>query len=101
MYMLTIIEETASWTCEKIKAIRDLLEETFVLCKEKLSGSVYFRELIELIFVLPYCKISFFGRSRHCGKENRLSVPSKAGRDWSASFFSTGKGKCLHKSTAH
>ena len=60
MYMLTAIEETASWTCVKIKAIRDLLEETVVLCKEKLSGSVYSRELIELIFAQPYCKISFW-----------------------------------------
>jgi len=59
MYMLTAIEETASWTCEKIIAIRDLLEETVVFCKEKLSGSVYSRELIELIFVQPYCKIAF------------------------------------------
>ncbi|ABQ28291.1 protein adenylyltransferase Fic [Geotalea uraniireducens] len=59
IYMLAAIEETALWTCEKIKAIRDLLEETVILCKEKLSGSIYSRELVDLIFVQPYCKIAF------------------------------------------
>ena len=59
MYMLSAIEETASWTCEKIKAIRDLLEETAIFCREHLPASVYSRELIDLIFVQPYCKIAF------------------------------------------
>lgn len=59
IYMLAVIEETALWTCEKIKAIRDLLEDTVILCKEKLSGSIYSRELVDLIFVQPYCKIAF------------------------------------------
>ena len=59
MYMLSAIEETASWTCVKIKAIRDLLEETALLCRERLPTSVYSRELVDLIFVQPYCKIAF------------------------------------------
>lgn len=59
MYMLSAIEETASWTCERIKAIRDLLEETALFCREHLSASVYSRELMDLIFIQPYCKIAF------------------------------------------
>jgi len=59
MYMLSAIEETASWTCEKIKATRDLLEATAVFCRENLPTSMYSRELIDLIFVQPYCKIAF------------------------------------------
>jgi Fic family protein len=59
MYMLSAVEETASWTCEKIKAIRDLLEETAIFCREHLPSAVYSRELIDLIFVQPYCKIAF------------------------------------------
>jgi Fic family protein len=59
IYMLNAVEETAFWTCEIIKAIRDLLEETIIFCRELLPGSVYSRELINLIFVQPYCKIAF------------------------------------------
>lgn len=59
MYMLSAVEETAAWTCEKIKAIRDLLEETAVFCRENLPASVYSRELMDLVFVQPYCKIAF------------------------------------------
>lgn len=59
MYMLTAIEETASWTCEKMKAIRNLLEETILFCRERLPATVYSRELIDLIFIQPYCKIAF------------------------------------------
>ena len=59
LYMLTAVEETARWTCEKILAIRDLLEETVQFCREKLPGRVYSRELIDLIFTQPYCKIAF------------------------------------------
>ena len=53
MYMLSAVEETATWTCEKIKAIRDLLEETAVFCRENLPASVYSRELMDLIFAQP------------------------------------------------
>ena len=59
MYMLTAIEETAVWSCEKIKALRDLLEDTVVFCRECLPTSVYLREPIDLIFIEPYCKIAF------------------------------------------
>lgn len=59
LYMLAAIEKTAAWTCAKIKAIRDLLEETVIYSKENLPGSVYSRELIDLIFVQPYCKIAY------------------------------------------
>jgi Fic family protein len=59
LYMLTAVEETARGTCERIVAIRDLLEETVSSCREKLPGRVYSRELIDLVFVQPYCKIAF------------------------------------------
>ena len=59
LYMLTTVEETASWTCRKIFAIRDLIERTAVLCKKELPGNVYSRELMDLIFIQPYCKIAF------------------------------------------
>ncbi|NTV51296.1 MAG: Fic family protein [Desulfobulbaceae bacterium] len=59
MFVLDAIEETALWTFEKINAIRNLLEETATQCRERLPASVYSRELVDLIFVQPYCKIGF------------------------------------------
>jgi Fic family protein len=59
LYMLAAVEETAAWTCRKIFAIRNLLERTAAVCKKKLPGNVYSRELMELIFIQPYCKIAF------------------------------------------
>lgn len=57
MYMLTGIEETAAWTTGRIHAIKNLFDETVERCRVELPGRVYSKELIELIFVQPYCKI--------------------------------------------
>ena len=59
LYMLTAVEETAAWTGRKVFLIRDLLERTATVCKKKLPGNVYSRELMDLIFIQPYCKIAF------------------------------------------
>jgi Fic family protein len=58
LYILKGVEETALWTTGRIEAIRRLFDETVILCKEKASR-VYSKELVELIFSQPYCKISF------------------------------------------
>lgn len=58
LYMLTAIEETAQWTTGRIYAIRDLLEQTIERCKTDAAGA-YSKELVELIFTYPYCKIAF------------------------------------------
>ncbi|MFO7955899.1 MAG: Fic family protein [Candidatus Brocadiia bacterium] len=58
-FMLTAVEETASWTCEKIFAIRDLMEQTVERCRTELPDHVYSKELVEIVFTQPYCKIAF------------------------------------------
>lgn len=58
LFMLVGIEETATWTYERIVLIRDLLEQTTEFCRENMSKG-YSRELIEAIFYHPYCKIGF------------------------------------------
>lgn len=58
LYMLTAVEETAQWTCERVQAIHRLMVETASLIKDKFPG-VYSRELVEAIFFQPYCKIGF------------------------------------------
>ncbi len=57
IYMLDAVANTSQWTCNKIKIIVDLLEETTEHVKNKLP-KIYSRELVELLFVQPYCRIS-------------------------------------------
>ena len=40
-------------------AVRDLFDQTLARCRAKLPSKVYSKELIELIFMQPYCKIQF------------------------------------------
>ena len=57
IYVLKVVEETATWTKAKIAAIRALSEHTVEYVKNKLP-KVYSHELVSLIFELPYCRIS-------------------------------------------
>lgn len=58
LYMLRGVEETALWTTGRIQAIRELFDLTMDRCRTEAS-KIYSKELIELIFRQPYCKISF------------------------------------------
>ena len=59
LFMLTGVEETAIWTTGRILAIRDLFEETLAHCRARLPSKIYSKELVEMIFTQPYCKIQF------------------------------------------
>jgi Fic family protein len=56
LYILKGIEETANWTINKIAAIRFLLDHTIVFVRDA-SPKLYHRDLIQLIFEKPYCRI--------------------------------------------
>lgn len=56
LYMLDGIRETALWSSTKIHAIRDLLDETGTRIRKDLP-KIYSRELAEIIFINPYCRI--------------------------------------------
>ncbi len=56
LYMLAAVEETARWTTDKIAAIRTLQAHTQQYVRERLPA-VYSHELVDLIFVQPYCRI--------------------------------------------
>ena len=58
VYMLTAIKATAKETLNLINLIYELLQETIEKVKEKASD-IYSRELVETLFIQPYCKISF------------------------------------------
>jgi Fic family protein len=59
LYMLDAVEHTALYTQNNIIGIRDLMEETRLITKNNLPGRMYSKELIELLFRQPYCKIAF------------------------------------------
>ena len=57
LHMLSGVTETARWTTDKIVAVRGLLEETTARMRRD-AGHIYSRELAELVFVRPYCRIA-------------------------------------------
>lgn len=57
LYMLDAVEQTAKWTRAKIIAIRDLMDHTADYVRNQLP-SIYSRELVDLTFVQPYCRIA-------------------------------------------
>lgn len=56
LYMLAAVQNTAIWTTSKIRAIRDLLDQTAETMRKHVP-KIYSRELAEIIFVQPYCRI--------------------------------------------
>ncbi len=58
MYILKAIEHTALNTISQIKKINDLFKETQLLVQEKLP-KIYSKDLIEQLFIHPYCKNEF------------------------------------------
>ncbi len=57
LYMLEAVRSTAHWTRNKIMAIRQLQEHTADYVRERLPA-IYSRELVELIFAQPCCRIA-------------------------------------------
>jgi Fic family protein len=55
--MLRAVEETAIWTTKKIAAIRGLANDTGAFVRSRLP-KIYSRELVDIIFEQPYCRIS-------------------------------------------
>lgn len=56
LYVLKGVEETARWTTDKIAAIRALQAMTIDHVR-KAAPKIYSRELVDLIFEMPYCRI--------------------------------------------
>lgn len=56
LFMLDGVEQTCSWTTEKIKAIRELMQHTGQFVQGQLP-KIYSWELIEALFKQPYCRI--------------------------------------------
>ena len=56
--MLTAVKVTAEETLRLINQIYELLQTTIEKVKTE-AKEIYSRELVDLLFIQPYCKISF------------------------------------------
>ena len=73
LFMLTAIEETSQSTVKKVVRINSLLEDTIEHCRRNLPSYMYSKELVELLFERPYCKVKFLV-DRGIAKRQRASV---------------------------
>ena len=56
LFMLAAVEETSRWTTSKISAILDLANHTVEFVRHN-APKIYSRELVDMIFEQPYCRI--------------------------------------------
>ncbi|MBL0010132.1 MAG: Fic family protein [Nitrosomonas sp.] len=68
VYFLQGIEDTAHWTIAKIAAIRALSALTITHVKQTVP-KIYSRELVDLIFDLPYCRIQNLVEKNIAGRQ--------------------------------
>ncbi|MBX9636114.1 protein adenylyltransferase Fic [Nitrosomonas sp.] len=68
VYLLQGIEDTARWTTAKIAAIRSLSGLTIDHVKQA-APKIYSRELVDLIFDLPYCRIQNLVEKNIAGRQ--------------------------------
>ncbi len=57
LFILDGVEETCTWTTDKIKSIRELMQHTGQFVQKRLP-KLYSWELVEMLFRQPYCRIS-------------------------------------------
>ena len=57
VYMLKGVAEVSQWTCNKIAAVRNLIDYTTTYVHESVP-KIYSHELIQTLFEQPYCRIS-------------------------------------------
>jgi Fic family protein len=56
LFMLAAVQDTSMWTVAKIGAIKALMEATVRHVATSMPG-LYSRELVEIVFTQPYCRI--------------------------------------------
>lgn len=57
IYMLEVVEESAQWTNQKIREIRELRAATKAALMEK-APKIYSAELLDVLLARPYCRIA-------------------------------------------
>lgn len=56
LFMLEAVRETSCWTLAKIESMRNLVDSTVEKVRKELP-KIYSRELVDEIFMQPYCRI--------------------------------------------
>jgi Fic family protein len=56
IFIIEAVRETAQWTTAKVRSIRTLMDETAERIRLE-APRIYSRELADIIFVQPYCRI--------------------------------------------
>jgi Fic family protein len=91
LFMLQGIEQTARETCDLVDRILKLMAETAERVRTQ-QPSIYSKDLIEVIFSNPYCRIRFLEDSKIAKRQTasgylkklagmRILTPVKAGRE--------------------
>lgn len=62
LYILKGIEATAKGTIKKLRAIKELMDQTIEFVRQR-APKIYSKELVETLFVHPYCKNEFIEKS--------------------------------------
>lgn len=68
LYMLRAVADTAAWTTAKIDAVRTLAGETAEYARAK-PPKIYGRELVDVIFEQPYCRIASLVQAKIAGRQ--------------------------------
>ena len=76
LYMLSAVAQTARWTMQKIKAIQQLQAQALDYVRVR-APKIYSRELVDIIFTQPYCRIQNLVES-NIAKRQTASVYLKA-----------------------
>ena len=58
LFILAAVRETSESTASLILSIKELFDLTLEKCRNELPKRVYSKELVETIFIQPYCKIA-------------------------------------------
>ena len=82
--MLDAIDVTAQDTISRIDAIKNLMDSCAEFVQEKAPG-IYSRDLIELIFQEPYCKINWL-IEKGIAKRQTASTYLNTLVDWAARY---------------
>lgn len=72
LYMLDAVEQTAVWTKHKIEAIRQMQEHTCDFVRGA-AHKIYSRELVDMIFIQPYCRITSLVDAGLCKRQTASS----------------------------
>jgi len=92
LYILDGIEETSKSTLEKVKAIKNLLDNAL----EKIKGQcpkIYSKELVETIFENPYSKIDFLVKKLNVNRKTASKYFSELEDNGFLSHRQVGKEK--------